>query len=295
MYEMQKKMTWASLRTGIVITLGLIFLFAAIFLVGNISSIFSPTSTISARITNVQGLRKGAPVWLYGVEIGTVSSINLTSCGSIIVLSVQKNQLGNVHKNAVAELMTMGILGDKYIEITPGTTKFPSIAPGDTIAGQAAAGLEQITSAAVMTMSVLDSSVQTLHELLSAMAEGNGSFNKFLNDPTLYNSLTASLNSFRSIITEFDTSSGTINKLMQSPELYKNMNEAVGQLNGILSRLNYDIGDGKGAVGTIVNDTTVASDIRQSIKEFKNTVKSANDLINDIKANPKKYINVKIF
>jgi phospholipid/cholesterol/gamma-HCH transport system substrate-binding protein len=295
MYEMQKKITWAGLRTGIVITLGLIFLFASILLVGNISNIFSPKSTIMARIINVQGLRKGAPVWLYGVEIGTVSFIKLTNCGSVVVLAIEKKQLPSVHKNAVAELMTMGILGDKYIEITPGTTNLPSIEPGDTIAGQSPLGLEQITSAAVMTMTVLDSSVQALHTILSAMAEGNGSFNKFLNDPTLYNSLTASLNSFRSIIEEFDTSKGTINRLMQSPELYRNMNEVIGQLSGILNRVNYEIGDGKGAVGTIVNDTTVSNDIRQSIKEFKDAAKSANDLIKDIKANPKKYINLKIF
>ena len=72
MYEYQKKITWSTLKTGIVITIALVILLAAVFFSSNISSLFTSKFDLITRISNVQGLRTGAPVWLFGVEVGVV-------------------------------------------------------------------------------------------------------------------------------------------------------------------------------------------------------------------------------
>lgn len=295
MYEVQKKLTWSSLRIGLVVTIGLIFLFSAVFLTANITNFFSPRVSFSAVINNIQGLRIGAPVWLYGVEVGNVSAINLTTSGTVVSLSIDNNKFGFIHKDALAMIMTMGILGDKYIEISPGSSNEPYLTKGDTIIGQSTVGFEQITSAAYTTMAVLDSSVSKLQLLLSYFVEGNGSFKKFLEDPSFYNHLTSSLSELDDLINKIDTANGTMRMLVDDPTLYRNLNEAVEQFTAFFNRINYEVGDGNGVANALIQDSSLAKNLRETMGQLKTASQSLNDLIKDFKANPKKYFKLQIF
>jgi hypothetical protein len=66
---------WAEVKVGVLLVASLVFLALGIFLIGQKTRLFAPTTEIAVLLPNVQGLKAGAPVWLSGVVIGTVSDI----------------------------------------------------------------------------------------------------------------------------------------------------------------------------------------------------------------------------
>ena len=66
MFEMKKKLRWSALKSGLVISLVLLILFVVVLYAGTVRRIFTPTVELRARFHDVKGLRRGAPVWLFG-------------------------------------------------------------------------------------------------------------------------------------------------------------------------------------------------------------------------------------
>jgi len=73
MFEVKKKLTWSKLKVGLLITSALVVLLLTVFFAGGIENMFIKKVEISASIADVRGLRVGSPVWLSGIEIGTVN------------------------------------------------------------------------------------------------------------------------------------------------------------------------------------------------------------------------------
>jgi phospholipid/cholesterol/gamma-HCH transport system substrate-binding protein len=294
MFEMQRKTAWATLKTGIVISIALFFLFISVFFSNNIGELFSPKLSINVKFSNIQGLRSGAPVWLFGTEIGKISDISIKENGIVVTLSLEKKHSKSIYKNAVANIMTMGILGDKFIEIRQGEEKSQFISSGDTISGVGSVDFEQITAAATTTMAQTDSVIEQLSILLYNITSSSGTFAKLLNDSSLYKQLTISAGNLSNVTKGFLTSDGTIRKLIEDPDLYTNLNDVASQLSNLVGRVDHGLDNG-GVASAIVNDSTMASNLRETVASLKETAHSINELVLDIKKNPKKYFSVKIF
>jgi phospholipid/cholesterol/gamma-HCH transport system substrate-binding protein len=294
MYEVQRKMACASLKTGIVISIALCFLFISVFFSGNIGELLSPKLSINVKFSNIQGLRSGAPVWLFGAEIGKISDISINENGIIVALSVEQKHLKSIRKDAVANIMTMGILGDKFIELRQGDTKSQLISSGDTIDGVGSVDFEQITAAATTTMAETDSVIEQLAILLNNITSSSGTFAKLLNDSSLYKQLTISAGNLSNVTKGLVSSDGTIKKLIEDPDLYKNLNNVALQFSNLVGRVDNGLGNG-GMASAIINDSIMASNLRETVSSLKETAHSINELVTDIKNNPKKYFSVKVF
>lgn len=294
MYEFQKKITWSSLRVGIVVTAAILTFFAAVFFSGNIIDLFSRQFNLTTRISNVQGLRTGAPVWLFGVEVGTVEKITINSSGTYVLLSVDQKYQANIYKNSYTTIMTMGILGDKFVEIYPGDTSFSKIEPNDTIPGNIPIGFEQLLALAASAMTQLDSTLHSLDFVVQSIADSSGSLGKMLSDPSLYNNLNRSVRSLTTLINDISSSKGTFTKLIKDSTLYHNILNASEQFASIVNQVDTSITNGSVA-GAIFSDDSLATDIRETVSSLKSAAQAINNILSDIKANPKKYFSFELF
>jgi phospholipid/cholesterol/gamma-HCH transport system substrate-binding protein len=73
---------------------------------------------VQAVFTNGNGIRAGSPILIAGVEVGRVKQIALKDYEAQIVLMIQPGVV--LQKDAIASIKTKGLIGEKYIEITPG-------------------------------------------------------------------------------------------------------------------------------------------------------------------------------
>ena len=76
---------------------------------------------VQATFSTVNGLKIQADVTMAGVQIGRVESIQLKSGAAIVTMRINKDV--NLEEDAIASIKTSGIIGDKYIAISPGASE----------------------------------------------------------------------------------------------------------------------------------------------------------------------------
>ena len=88
--------------------------------------------TVTARFTSVAGLRVGANVEIAGVAIGKVSAIRLSTEDFSAQVDLRIDKGVPLSEDVMASVKTSGLIGDKYISITPGGSD-EKLAAGSTI------------------------------------------------------------------------------------------------------------------------------------------------------------------
>ncbi len=83
------------------------------------------------RFSNVGGLEKEAPVRVAGVTVGKVSNITVSDSGAVVEISMLKDI--KLHKDASAKIETMGLMGEKFVEVNPGSKEEPLLQPGEVV------------------------------------------------------------------------------------------------------------------------------------------------------------------
>jgi phospholipid/cholesterol/gamma-HCH transport system substrate-binding protein len=306
------RVKWGELKVGLLITFAIAALLWASFTGGG-TSVFDPKISYAAYFTNVNGLVTGAPVWISGVEVGNVSSIifvNLDSVRQIEVkIKVKKKVANMVTMDATLKLGTIGFLGDKYIEIIPGTLSLPEMEPGMFIKSAQANDMSAMIGTGEKAMTNFRDLAGNLTTITDKIKRGEGTTGKLFTNDTLYYEMTKMVSSMTLLINELQknqerlTSSvenvavsldsitsnlnskrGTAGKLLADPGLYDNLHSSASRIDSILSKVNR----GEGTAGALVNDDSL-------YVEIKNLVTRVNNLVTDIQKDPRKYFKFSVF
>ena len=122
-----KQQRYFEFFVGIFLALGILCLAVLSLHVARNDFFVSNGYDVHAIFTNSGGLRPGSPILIAGVEVGRIKSISLEDYEAKIVFNIR----GDVplQKDAIASIKTKGLIGEKYIEITPGADD-DAVAPG---------------------------------------------------------------------------------------------------------------------------------------------------------------------
>lgn len=254
MFDMKKQLMWSKLKVGLVITFALVTLFLTVFFAGGIESILSPKAELTAQIRDVKGLRKGAPVWLSGIEIGSVKKIHLhPEQGTMITLAVKKSALEHIKKDAQASVLTMGLLGDKYVELTAGSPGSEPLKPGDMIKGGTQIELKEVMEIGTVSIKKMSDFIEKLDNLVAKIEKGEGTIAKFLSDPSIYNNLNESTRTLSLLSKEIRNSQGTLKMLINDPSLYNKMLAATSSMDEFSRKIN----ESSGSLKKIIEDPSL--------------------------------------
>ncbi len=116
----RKSTATMELAIGATIIAGIIILIVMLMAWGNSSSLLGSHYRVVVNMTNVGGLKEGAPVKMGGFQIGRVASIQIRPGGTDmeIVLDIDENRL--LPRGSTAKVSTAGLVGDAFMEIIPG-------------------------------------------------------------------------------------------------------------------------------------------------------------------------------
>ena len=103
---------------GLFVILGLCALAYLSVRLGQLQIGHGRTYDLTAMFPTVAGLRVGATVEVAGVQIGRVHDINLTNYTAVVTLRLEKQV--QLQEDAIASIRTRGLIGEKYVSITPG-------------------------------------------------------------------------------------------------------------------------------------------------------------------------------
>ena len=273
MADVKKKLRWSQLKAGLVITLALFVLLVAIFFAGGIETFFSPTVMLRVQFQDVKGLRKGAPVWINGTEVGSAKGIELDPVhGTIVSVAVAKGTQGFIRKDSQASILTMGLMGDKYIELSTGSPVAEPIRPNDIIKGTAQTEFTDIVETSAVTIQKVSELTARLDHLVTGIEAGQGTVAKFLADPSVYDNLKNATNTLSKTLDDFKSSRGTLKLLIEDPSMYDRALAAITSIEAFSSNLN----KGSGTLKKLVEDPSLYDTLLATASEMETFGRKAN-------------------
>jgi len=108
------------LAVGVFLLIGIFSLIYISVKLGKLEVLGREGYTLYASFENAGGLKSGASVEIAGVKIGTVESVKLDNYQAMVGLTINRNV--KIQDDAIASVKTSGLLGEKYVEITPGAS-----------------------------------------------------------------------------------------------------------------------------------------------------------------------------
>lgn len=243
------------LRVGVFVLIGLAAFLGMIYALGARARLFEPRYTIHAEFGEVGGLVEGATVRLAGVQIGRVTGVRLPPepGGRVRVdLTIGRQFANRVRKDSVARLETQGLLGDKIVELSVGTTAAAGVKSGDTIESQESQDIGRVMAQSGQVIK----SVSALAESLRETAEK-------LNKSGLIDEAVATVASARKttdqvgrVISEIERGKGWAHVLVyEEPVALRQLNQVIVTTQGLLERVQR----GEGAAGVLVSPDSTAS------------------------------------
>lgn len=311
----------SEIRVGLIV--GVSFLVSALVIIayGKISNIFLREVELTVLFHNVQGLTQGAPVRLLGIDSGFVSSVNFVRFHGDRYVSVRmkitKKRFEELSAGTTASIHTQGLMGIKYVELTPGKSSEGPLSPSLPIMGLESNSIGAVMKSGNEIAGNLKTLSQSLRNLAKQAEEGQGTVGKLLGDPALYRNLNQSAENISALAFRLENGPGTMSKLIRSDEIYGKLETSLGSLNRLLENMN----SGSGLSGKVVNDPEMAQSFKDSLLKFNEivtqirsgkgvageilydpkmadrvnrTLDQVDSLLKDMKDHPKKYFTVEV-
>jgi phospholipid/cholesterol/gamma-HCH transport system substrate-binding protein len=352
----KKQFKLAEMKVGIFVTIALLLLASFILQQSWGINWFSKSVKVLTYLTDVGGLKPGAPVWLAGIEIGRVRKVAIVppevSPGNAQIFrqiealkkqiekidrtrpSAQKNlddfqdqirslkqdirivevyldirpqYLNRISGDSEVSIESRGLIGDSFIDITPGTFGVPPPKIGDlyVIESTQHPGFREIMTGAndvvanfgVLTdqfknivkkinpektgaglASTIQDAQQTIHQanqtflrassLIEDLHSGKGTIGRIVTDPELYQRLTESLEKFNSIADNIQKGKGTIGKLVNDPSLYNSASETLKKTEQVMDRIE----KGEGTLGKLSRDEALYEKTKTALERLSTLV-----------------------
>jgi phospholipid/cholesterol/gamma-HCH transport system substrate-binding protein len=235
-----KSKTEQDIKVGIFVSIGMAFAMVAILVLGGSESIFRPKTSYRARFANTTGLLPGAKVVLSGINVGSVKDVDYDGNTRMVVIrfSVDTRFSKDVREGSTVEIMTQGVLGDKYVSLTPGAGE--KILPEDTeIQNITSKDLSQLLTKSDLLLVNAASAAGSLDRLLRSL-EKAGRLDSIMED------LSAASKNLSRVSSDLDG---------------KDVKKITKNLAQILEKVN----QGNGTVGALINDPSLYEDVRSVV------------------------------
>lgn len=225
-------------KVGAFTLAGLTVVGVVVFMIGEERKLFESQLIYQAKFEEVQGLRRGSPVRMGGVDIGSVTEVKYGAVATDkqinVKMSVVQDESRRIRQDSVASIESKGLLGDKMIVITVGNQRLPQVPVGGEVASKEgddmAAMMGKLGSITVQVEKV----VGNLEKTTSSLA-----------DDKLQLNLKSSVESMNGILKSVDAGDGYVGKLIKSPEesqrlsqVMQNLETATAQLNRTTASIN---------------------------------------------------------
>jgi phospholipid/cholesterol/gamma-HCH transport system substrate-binding protein len=339
-----RSLGWAELKIGIVTAFALIMAMTLIFLLSGEGGFFWQRYSVKTLFPNAAGLKPGAPVRLAGVEVGSVSEVDVAGNQVEVVMEINRNYQQHVTTDSRASLGSVSLLGESAVDITASRSGLPIPEWGYVPSGPAAGSLAEVTTKATEGIQELtlilqdlrsgrgtigrlftdDALYQEMHTLVAAAEDvvqnvntGRGTLGRLVNDPAAARSLETSLKNFESISARIRAGEGTLGKFLTDDTVARSLSSTTSNLNEITGRINrgegtagrlvtdralYDrlssmsdrldkvmagLQQGEGTAGRLLRDRELYENMNSAVGELR-------QLVRDIRADPRKFLNVRV-
>jgi phospholipid/cholesterol/gamma-HCH transport system substrate-binding protein len=251
------------LRVGGLILVAILILGFAVYKLGQAANLFTKRYDLIVYLPAANGLREGGSVTIAGQLAGTVKKIEFlpvdydTTRNLKVLLRIDRTLSEQIRKDSEARLRTMGLLGDKVLDISPGTPRYAVLHGGDTIKVASSLDYEAVLAKAAGAVDDVVALTHDLHSITNGLARGQGTMGQLLTNRAMYDQLTGAMARANMLFASLQNPNGTFGRLLNDPTLYDRLTGAVTSLDSTLVAINSN----QGSIGKLMRDTTLYTNL----------------------------------
>lgn len=206
------KDTGSNWKLGMFVIVGLILFTITIYFVGKQQNLFGSTFNLKSKFKTVSGLKVGNNVRFSGINVGTISEIQLVNDSSVVVvLVIEEDVQKYIKTDAMASIGSDGLMGDKVLTISPGTSSNQVIKDNAFIESKSPLEMEDLMKSVKTSVDNAGLITAQLAEFSYKMNNGDGTLSKLMNDKEFANSLKKTLLNLEASTKEFSTFTASMN------------------------------------------------------------------------------------
>ncbi len=284
----------------------LLFIWGYSFLKGK--DLFEDYTTLYVEYDNVEGLGNSAAVTLNGLTIGKVNSIQFSDSSGKLLVELQIKSDFPISQSSAATIYDPGLIGGKQIMIVPNLNDKEMAKSGSKLIGNTKPGLTDLLGEKLAPLQVkLDKVLLDADQLISginnvldkkgqedlkkSLAELSETLVQFHKASEGVNGIIAEnrthingvVSDFHKVSTNFSKISDSLSKA-DLGKTAKSLQNTLAKVDNILADMNA----GKGTVGKMIKDEALYNNLSQTSKELEL-------LLQDVRLNPTRYVNVSLF
>jgi phospholipid/cholesterol/gamma-HCH transport system substrate-binding protein len=189
-----------------------------------------------------------------------------------VVMRVSRKYESDILTDSTASLVTEGLLGNRYVNISLGVTG-AELKDGQEVPGAEERAMKEVMERSADVLGNLQTLSEDIQELVNGVKAGKGTLGKLLVDEQAYNHLNSILSRGEGMLANIQAGQGTLGKLVASDEMYNKVDKGLDNVNVILT----DVRSQKGTIGKLLNDPSLYD-------EFKQAAANGNAMIGDVRA-----------
>lgn len=313
--------TWDEVRVGLFLMAALTILAFGIFLVGRVGHVFGERYQLVTLLGSAAGLTSGAIVQVAGQTAGQVDRIELipperrppTGEAVAVWLAVDVEAQSQIRADSRVRVRTQGLLGDRLIDIEPGTPEARMLLEGDTVPAAPSVSFNELFDEAATAVVRLRELTTDLTAMTERVLEGEGSLGRLMRDEALYDRLVDLTGSLDALLSGVADGRGSLGRLAHDDELYRRLASAAASLDTVTAR----VAAGEGTLGRLVESDSLYRALVQAAfrsdslllavqggegtlgrlfvdegmyEELLRTLVDLNAILDDLRQNPRRYI-----
>lgn len=274
-------------RLGIFIVVGIAIFVMAIFIIGKQQNLFNPVFKITTNFKNVSGLQVGNNIRFSGINVGIVDNIKIINDSTVQVdLLVKKDVQQFVKADSYASISTEGIIGDRIIIITQGSTNSPIAKDGEHILSKEPIETDDVMKSLKTSAESAEVITLQLAEIMTNINTGQGMLGRLIQDSTIAENVNLTIENFRKSSEGLDqtieVTKDNVFAFMESLQKTVAKTEvASNHLGEIMMKINR----GEGALGMLLRDTTIVNNIEETVINLKESSIGLNENMEALKHN----------
>jgi len=245
-----RSLAWAELKIGLVSIFAIGMTIALVFLLSGEGGFSWQQYLLKTKFDNIAGLKRGAPVRVAGVEVGSVTETTFNGDRVDVSMKVNEKYRSLITTESVAVLGSVSLLGEAAVDISSASHGTPipeggyvksAKAPGSLtdVASQATEGIEQLTA------------------VLSDVRAGRGTIGQLFTNDALYRELNALVGAAEEVAQNVNAGRGTIGRLATNPAAAQALEGAMQNLQDVTGRIRA----GEGTLGKFLTDDTLSRNL----------------------------------
>ncbi|MCY3972367.1 MAG: MlaD family protein [Acidobacteria bacterium] len=257
-------------KVGLTVLAALVVLAAFILAIGDQSFLFRASNSYRIMFPSAAGLLEDNPVQLNGVTVGKVDDILLSERPDSEMLevriSVERRYANRLRRDSLARIKTLGLLGDKYVEITSGSPDAVLINPGEEIPAALPTDVDDLIASGADVVDYVVSTAQSLSTILGRMERGEGLLGELVasrEDKRITDTVVHTLESIDRLTTQVEAGEGVLGRLLTDEEMGDQLASTLDNIDETLALLR----EGDGLAPALLRDGELKTRFESTLAE----------------------------